>query len=346
MRLIGKAALAAALLSLMPPALAAQKPRPLFASDTVIDLSVGGPLNGLSRKDTAKPEAGVLKVLGASPETLPITLSTRGVTRRTKEVCAFPPLRVEFTQKPGPASLFRGQKGLKLVTHCQASEKYQQYVLLEYAAYRLFNALAPESFRVRLANIDYVDEGGRTIIARQGFFIEDIDDVAGRNGKQRLRGVNRISSAQIDPAAAARFAVFQDLISNLDWAMTSALPGEDCCHNSRLIGMKGTTTGLITVPYDFDYSGLVNAPYAVPPAIVPVANVRTRRYRGYCQHNEQARAFMASLAPRRAALMAIVDSTPQLSQDSRKRIDPYLGEFFDKISTPSGIADVLSTCLR
>ena len=42
------------------------------------------------------------------------------------------------------------------------------------------------------------------------------------------------------------------------------------------------------VPYDFDFSGLVGTPYATPPDQVPIKNVRTRFYRGYCSHNAQA----------------------------------------------------------
>ena len=71
------------------------------------------------------------------------------------------------------------------------------------------------------------------------------------------------------------------MISNLDWAMTAGPAGADCCHNARLMGVEGTTgasTGLIPVPYDFDYAGLVNAPYAVPPEGIRVANVKVRRY--------------------------------------------------------------------
>ena len=184
---------------------------------------------------------------------MPVTLSVRGITRRKKDICSFPPLRVEFNAKPAVTSIFKGQKSLKLVTHCQQNEAFQQYVLLEYAAYRLYNALTPESFRVRLAKIDYVDQDGHIITSRVGFFIEDVDDVAKRNGQDRLRRVNRISISQLDPAAAARLAVFQYMIGNLDWAMIASLPGEDCCHNARLIGVKGATTGLIPVPYDFDF---------------------------------------------------------------------------------------------
>ncbi len=128
---------------------------------------------------------------GAAPETLPVTLSARGITRRKDDICSFPPLRVEFTQKPGPSSLFKGQKHLKLVTHCQRPADFQQYLLLEYSAYRLYHALTPESFNVRLAKIDYARADGRALTTRLGFFIEDVDDVAKRNGQERLKGVRQ-----------------------------------------------------------------------------------------------------------------------------------------------------------
>jgi hypothetical protein len=219
-------------------------------------------------------------------------------------------------------------------------------MLLEYAAYRLYNALTPESFNVRLAKVDYAGEDGHPITSRYGFFIEDVDRLARRNGHERLRGANRISSSQLDPEAAARFAVFQYMISNLDWAMTASPAGMDCCHNSRLVGAKGVTTGLITVPYDFDYSGMVDAPYALPPDAIHVANVRVRLYRGFCAHNEQAQAVAASLLARRASLLSIVDQTPDLNSASRERVDSYLGEFFDKIGSPAKVDEMLETCLR
>jgi len=347
MRAISKAALTVSafwILSCVNSAVA--KPAPLFAGGDVITLTLSGPLSGISRKPDAKPVAGVLKITGAAPETLPVALSTRGITRRLAQICSFPPLRVEFTQKPGKDSLFRGQKRLKLVTHCQKAERYQQDVLLEYAAYQLYRAMTPESLNARLAKIDYADEEGHVLVTRYGFFLEDIDRLAQQNGHERLRGANRIASSQLDPEAAARFAVFQYMISNLDWSMTASPAGRDCCHNSRLIGAKGATTGLITVPYDFDYSGLVDAPYALPPDTIHVANVRVRLYRGFCAHNEQAKAFATSLFARRASLLGIVDQTPQLDSESRERAATYLGEFFDKINSPAKVDEMLKTCLR
>jgi hypothetical protein len=347
-----KTALAAATLSILywtNPVRAADGPKPLFASDDVLSLTLTGPIDKISRATGAKPVPAELKVDGATPETLPVNLSARGITRRRSDICDFPPLRVEFTEKPAPTSIFKGQKHLKLVTHCQSSTDYQQYLLLEYTAYRLYRALTPESFNVRLVEVNYARADGHALTTRLGFFIEDIDDVAKRNGQKRLKGVRRISASQLDAAAAARFAVFEYMISNLDWAMTAGPAGEDCCHNSRLMGPEGATgasTGLIPVPYDFDETGLVNVPYAAPPDGINVPDVKVRRYRGFCAHNEEAKAFLDQISARRASLMAILDETPQLKEWTRRNAARYLGDFFDDAGSPAKTANFMKTCLH
>ena len=194
-RMVLPAALAAAALLTLATAspAAADKPHPLFAASEPIRLTIKGPVGKLPRKgDETAP--GSLTVQGPAPETLAIKLSTRGITRRRTDICSFPPLRVEFVEKPPATSLFKGQKNLKLVTHCKSRESFQQYVLLEYAAYRMYNLLTPVSFGARLATIDYVDDAGRPVTTRVGFFIEDVDDVAKRNDLKHLRTQDRLAS--------------------------------------------------------------------------------------------------------------------------------------------------------
>ena len=350
MRMALRAGLAAVGLAVMVaggPAAAATAPKPLFASPEVIHLAIKGPIGSLAQgpTDVEKSVPGSLTVQGAAPETLTIALSPRGITRRRKDVCTFPPLRVEFTEKPAATSLFKGQKRVKLVTHCRSSANFQQYLLLEYAAYRMYNVLTPASFNVRLATIDYADENGRPIASRLGFFIEDADDMAERNGLRRFKTTNRVPVAQLSPRDAARFVVFQNLIGNLDWAMTAGPAGDECCHNSRLVGAEGATSGLIPVPYDFDFAGMVDAPYAMPPQEIPLANVRVRRYRGYCRHNAEAQAFAAELLARRAALMAVLDDVPQLDPKTRQKAGAYLSGYFDQIGSPADVAKLQERCL-
>jgi hypothetical protein len=323
-------------------------PRPLFASSDLIHLTIKAPfgsiIKGAVPAETAQP--GTVTVAGAKPETLTVTLAPRGITRRKKEVCPFPPLAVAFPEKPPKDSLFQGQKKLKLVTHCKPVTSFQQVLLLEYAAYRLYNAMTPQSFNVRLAQIEYVDSNGKPLTTRLGFFIEDGDDMARRNGMVEDAMPDRISITALDPRAATRYALFQNMISNLDWAMNAGPAGAGCCHNARLIGPKGATSNLIPVPYDFDYSGLVDAPYAVPPAQIPVANVRVRRWRGFCRYNAEVEPQAGALLADQGRMLAVLDAIPDLDEKTRNKAKSYLAGFFEQLGSKATIDDkLLKTCV-
>lgn len=318
----------------------AKPAEPLFASSAMIHLTIKAPLDAL-QQDLANPGntvAGTLSVTGGGgPETLPIKLSLRGLTRRRPDVCPFPPLRVAFDEKPPAGSLFKGQKNLKLVTHCQPTTGFQQYLLLEYAAYRMYNVLTPASFAVRLATIDYVDNAGHPITSRLGFFIESLGGMAKRNDLPEFKKSGTVSAAEINAHDSVRFALFQDMIGNLDWSMTANVADSDCCHNARLLGAEGATGNLIPVPYDFDYSGLVDTPYAVPPTAFNASSVRVRYYNGFCHANAQIPVVAAEFLAKRAELFAVLDAIPQLDSGKRRKAVDYLGSFFEQNATPESI---------
>ena len=335
---------ALAILATSSAAVAQGAPKPLFSSDAPIRFTIQGPVNSIARKaaKSVEPQAATLSMT-APPESHPIRLSPRGLSRRTGGICDFPPLRVEFTQPPAASSLFLGQRRLKLVTHCKSSAGHQQHVLLEYSAYRLLNELTPVSHKVRLATVDYAEPNGKVSISRSGFFIEDLDDMAKRNGLSEARVGDRISASQLEPTHASRVALFMYMIGNLDWSMRAGPQGEGCCHNSRLLSGGAA---LVPVAYDFDYSGLVDAPYAVPPAQIRVRSVRQRFYQGYCRHNPQVVAAAAEMRARRPALEAVYSQIPGLDERTRRKALSYLAGFFQEIATDQAVrANLLKDCL-
>lgn len=338
--------IAAALVALVfaAPAPAQAPPKPLFASDQPLRLTITGPISRIAQtaEHSRQPRAAVLSLAGPSAESHPIQLSPRGITRLRRETCQFPPLRVRFNGVPPLLSLFAGQTQLKLVTHCRPAASFQQHLLLEYAAYRLYNLLTPASFRARLATIDYVDDDNRPIATRLGFFIEEIEDVAARGGMRRAVTGDRVATAQLSPADSARVALFEYMIGNRDWSARAGPPGEGCCHNNRLIG-PGPGGSLVPVPYDFDFSGLVNAPYAVTPD--GEGNVRERRYQGFCAHNAHALAMAATFRAQRGPLLAALGQVP-LDETVRRRAAAYLEGFFADIADDGKVARLLRTCLK
>jgi hypothetical protein len=322
---------------------AAEPAKPLFADDQAVRITIKGPIKRLASSDDRSK--AVTATVTAGAETLPVRLSPRGITRLRKETCDFPPIRVDFTGAPPATSLFAGQRRLKLVTHCRSGDSFQQYPLLEYATYRLYNQLTPLSFRVRLLQVDYVEEDGKPLTSRVGFFIEDLGDVARRNGMAEARVGSRIQVSTLNPADAARFAVFQYLISNLDWAMQAGPEGDTCCHNSRLISAAGAPP-YTTVPYDFDYSGLVDAPYAAPPEGINVSSVKMRRYRGFCRHNAEAIKAAADIRGQQGALTAVLAGIPQLGDGSKRKAAAFLGKSFQDIASDEAVTkNLLKTCI-
>lgn len=329
-------------LALAAPA-AAQAPEPLFAANDPIHIRIQAPLSNLTRnRESPASISGTLTDPSGQP--LPVNLQLRGITRRTSEICDFPPLRVDFAGPPPAASLFAHQKRLKLVTHCRNSASFQQYVLLEYAAYRMFNLLSPKSFRVRLANIDYVGTDGRPIASRAGFFIEDLGDVARRNGTKESHAPSRIPVEDLNAGDAARYALFQHMIANHDWSMRAGPAGDDCCHNAKLIGplAPGMT---VPIPYDFDFSGFVDPPYATPPDELHLSSVRQRFYRGYCAHNAEVMAAARQFRDARPQLLATINATPGLDVRSQQRAAAFLAPFFADIATDAAVsAKLLAHC--
>jgi len=340
--------LEAAALAMLTAAPVHASPRPLFASDEILQLRIEAPLAALIKAapHSKAPFDAKLTLTGPTPETLAIQLSPRGISRRNPDNCDFPPLRIEFKEKPGGASLFKGQKTLKLVTHCRGDFKYQDYNLLEYAAYKILNILTPASFRVRMAEIDYVETGsGAVRIHRHGFLVEDTSELAARNGLKEVKA-NRIEPGQMSGSAVAKSDLFQYLIGNLDWSDLAAVPGTNCCHNVKVLGTaRDSRHELVPVPYDFDSSGFVNAPYAVPPPGVPVRTVRARYFRGLCLYNTQTTEVAHQILQNRAALESSVTATPALSDSRKKAAIDYLEEFFSDISDPNKLQhQILDHC--
>lgn len=313
----------------------------LFSEDTQLNVSIEAPLNKLIRaaKNSTDPFPGTFTLHPASgaAQLFPMQISARGFTRRTGDFCNFPPLKLDFDRPALQGTLMQGQNKLKLVTHCRPQAAYEQQLVLEYTAYRLYNAVTPLSFRVRPLQVTYHDtDGQRPDVTKFGFVIEDADELAKRNGRVELEvQPNQVSSTQLDAPASALYALFQFMIGNLDWEYVTGPPGDTCCHNSKILAREGATSGHMPVPYDFDFSGFVDAPYAVPPDSINVPSVRARYYRGFCRTNDQLSAAAAVMRDHRAAFAAVIAGEARLTAGNRERSQKYIDDFFEILDNPT-----------
>jgi len=279
------------------------------------------------RSETPTPRPAKLAYDGASGRVeLPIQIETRGRSRLSRDVCEFPPLRLDLAKESRKGTLFRGIGELKLVTHCKSGQEFEQNVLLEYLLYRSYALLTPHHFRVRLLHVRYFDPGDtKPRFERAGFVIEDGTNLAKRIGAERVKET-RIEATALDPVAARRVEMFYYMIGMTDFSLVASADS-GCCHNARAYRFP---SGVITViPYDFDQTGVVNPPYAMPTAGLGIQRVTQRVFRGRCRAPGEHRAAIDELVAKRAEMKALFDAQPELNAQRRKRALEFLDRFYD-----------------
>jgi hypothetical protein len=313
------------------------KPAKIFTDDRVISARVEGPWKTIMRnKEDDTTWEGVFRYTESDGRdiAIPIEITTRGLTR--KRVCDFPPLRFKFEKEAAKGTAFRGAGNLKLVTHCLFPSKYEQYIIKEYTAYRIYNSVTEKSYRVQGLDLSYATGADDDKpIERFGFLIEDPDDVAKRNDAEKL-SINDIQPSRLDPMETSRFMLFQYLIANLDWSALGGPKGA-CCHNARLIGTSPEADMLVAIPYDLDSSGLVNAHYAAPPDGLKVRSVTQRLYRGFCAHNDSVEPALEEFRALRPEFTALLEGEPRMDKGNRKRSIKFIERFYDDLETPKDV---------
>ncbi len=320
---------------------------PLFATRAPLELVLVADYRTLSRdRDTlsTKRYPGTLKFAAENGDTvtLPVQLRTRGHFRLLQRNCPFVPLRVDFVREKGPdavsKTVFAGQNGLKLVTHCRSEERYEQYVYREELVYRLHNLVTPLSFRSRLTTMHYRDTTGKSLGKFPAFFIEDESDVAARNGGKIAKELRGALFDDLDPKEATRFALFAYMIGATDFSIYAL-------HNVRLLALEGKP--YVPVEYDFDFTGLVNAHYATPDPRLGIRDVRTRLFRGGCTQNDHVPQVAAEFIGLKEAVMALYDSATYLDRNGARDAKYYLNEFFETLSNPRDLKSaIVDRCVK
>ena len=306
---------------------------PLFASQDPIEVTLTADWKAVQRDrnvESKKTYPSTLAIAkdGAAGEPIPIQLRTRGHSRRSPRTCEFAPLRLELPKDKTKGTIFEGHGAIKLGVHCQSEGIYLQYMLKEYLANRLHNTLTPRSLRVRLARVTYADtDPGKKPNTRLGIFFEDIDDLAKRMEGRELP-VPRQMFQYVEQDQLLFMSLFQYMIGNTDYSIVAL-------HNVIMLDdAKGV---LRTVPYDFDYSGLVNAHYARPFPKLPIVSVQERLWRGPCKTEAEINAALTLFREKKAELLALPASLAPLGLDegSRKYTEKYLNEFFEIVENPN-----------
>jgi len=262
------------------------------------------------------------------PQDIPAKIGSRGHFRLMPRNCDFVPIHVEFAPGAGAGTVFDGQTSLKLGTHCRGDRDYDNFTLREYLSYRVFNFVTPLSFRARLARATYVDaKTKKTVSNRYAIFIEHENDVARRFGG-RIAELQRVRFDDLDAASLNRMMLFEYMIGNTDFSIWAL-------HNVRLV--QDRNRRLYPVPYDFDLSGLVHAPYAAPDRQLSIRSVLDRLYRGPCRTTDEFDEAAQAFRGRRADMLTLLDSMRDLAPPARLEAKDYIESFFRAIDKPDSI---------
>lgn len=345
-----KLLIAIALLLATPIAFALETGEPdrLFKDNAVIEITITAPMNPLlGRRPDEEYLPGTLSYAEADGSVVEfdIGIRTRGNYRRQPRVCPFPPLRINVKKSQARDTLFHKQDKLKLVAHCRDNpERYEQNVIKEYLAYRFLNMLTDVSYRVRLARVTYIDsEQKDEDRVRYGFFIEHKKRLSSRLGLPDI-STSGIKVADLEGTYSDLTSLFQFMIGNTDFSPIAGAEGEDCCHNSTLFGNEGGP--VYAIPYDFDMSGLVDAPYAEPNPRFRIKRVTQRLYRGRCAYNDNLEASLKLFQDNREAIYEVIDQQEQLQDSTRKKVRKFVDRFFDVIDNPKKVhREISSQCI-
>jgi len=167
------------------PALGVE-PAALFSTSEPLVMEISADLQGFCRDPDEEdcPDLPAVVVYQDGDERehrIETKLRIRGRWQADTADCSLPSLFLVFDSAATSGTVFEQQEVLPLTTHCRTRGIYEQYLLKEYLAHRIYNLLTTKSLGVRLAQITYHDTSDRSrSIERYGFFSEHFRSLAGR----------------------------------------------------------------------------------------------------------------------------------------------------------------------
>jgi len=252
-----------------------------------------------------------------------IKLKTRGVFRSQK--CDNPPLKLKYSKKGLKARKLNKNNELKLVYPCKLGDDFQKFVYKEYLIYKLNNILTEQSLRVQLIDLEIKDSlDNIPPITTKGFLIEHREELIHRVGAE-MNDMRCLKPVHLVSYDYTLFQVFQYFIGNTDWL----LPG---CKNCEIIDFEDGK--MIPIAYDFDFSGMVEASYAIPNSALPVKTITDRYFLGHKKKMEDLEPVFALFHEKKAELIQVVNDFEYLPKSERRKMVRYMESFYKILKKP------------
>lgn len=293
----------------------------------VINVTIETNLDSLinfRRRDTYQPAKFTYKTKDGALITRKMKVKPRGKYRR--RVCDFPTIKLNFSKKELQADGMAKYDDYKVVTHCLDDKKEsKENVLREYLVYKMYNILSPKSYQVQFVNITYIDsEGKMNRLKRTGFLIEDTGELEDRIGVD-VHPEPRFPIDSFDIEQYNFVALFQYMIGNVDWRATPFTK------NAKAIKIHGEDKYQL-IPYDFDFSGVVNVSYMRIAEHLNQKNSRQRIFQGHIIRQKELKNNFERYEAKKIELLDYISNFDLLPKPSRKNIQKYIESFYEDIA--------------
>ncbi|MEQ1744519.1 MAG: hypothetical protein ABMA02_03770 [Saprospiraceae bacterium] len=259
-----------------------------------------------------------------SGHTFELEVRTRGKFRRRR--CEIPPIKLKFVKTGLEQAQMDTMNEAKLVLPCASKEADETLIVREYLAYRMFEKLSPGyCVRARLVRIQLKDKAKKRPQKMLAMLVEHEEEVSGRLSGTVLQEwgikLDRMHADQV-----ALMILFQYLVGNTDWDLNS-------CRNVMLI-QPPSGDGLRAIPYDFDFSGLVAAPYSSPNSECKIRSVLDRCLMDYGIASEALQRAKQKIFEAKTALYEECKNQ-FLPTRAAEEMTRYLDIFFEALSADS-----------
>lgn len=234
-----------------------------------------------------------------------------------------PPLKLKFCERDLLNAGFDTFENVKIILPFYADQAGEELLIREYLAYKMFEVIDGNAVRARLVPLNLTDTGRGKKQKSLALLLEDDAETAARLGSISTDRPG-IPVDSLEQYQAALTAVFQYMIGNTDWSFRFV-------RNVRLFEPEGGGP-VLSMPFDFDFSGLVNAPYAVPSPETGLKNVRERLLMAEGINSTALEMAVATFRDCKADLLALCHH-PLLSEAASNDMTAYLERFFNDLET-------------
>lgn len=252
--------------------------------------------------------------------TYKLEVRTRGKYRRRS--CEIPPVKFKFLKEELLSHQLDTFNEIKLVLPCSNEIASEELIVREYLAYRMFEGLSPYSARARLVRLELKNSSKKRPQKMLAMLVEHEEEIAARLQAKPVQEWG-IANDRFQADQVALMSLFQYMIGNTDWDLQS-------CRNI-LVLQPLDSSKMVTVPFDFDFSGLVSAPYASPNSESGLRHVQDRYLMAKGMDQDAMLRAKDTILAAKPALMRWCENV-RMSAESSTYMHEYLELFFTKLA--------------